>query len=184
MSDRSSLRKEIDDLKHKKVEAQRRNRTAAAKYRTARDDPNTHNEPEKAGDEYGHGFSQNVPEDPLDWTAEQWAKHDKPYLSKHQSPGYRNMTSLAHATYMKETAKRTVDMDKYERSKAEVGTNLPIPGIYANTPAPEDVDAVVKSLQEASERKQKRRTDNVADKQYVNEKNRQFNMKLDREYGK
>lgn len=178
------LREDIDTLKKKKIEAQRRNHAEASKYRLSRREDLGLNNTEEVSEEPTEFSGEKLPSDPMDWSAAQWAKKDSPHQPQRANSGYKNLSSLAYATYAKETAKRTIDLEKYERSKVLQSETIQNHGIATNPPAPEDMDAVVKSLQEASERKQKRRTDDVSDKQYINEKNRQFNMKLEREYGK
>ncbi|GEQ70930.1 hypothetical protein JCM33374_g4611 [Metschnikowia sp. JCM 33374] len=108
-----SLRNELDLLKKEKTDAQRKNHLEAAKYRNSQrdavstdtDDTNT----TAPGDESRGYETENLPHDPMDWTAQQWAKLDKPQLQSQQKAafsGYKDMTSLASATYAKETAKR------------------------------------------------------------------------------
>ncbi|OBA22424.1 hypothetical protein METBIDRAFT_39641 [Metschnikowia bicuspidata var. bicuspidata NRRL YB-4993] len=177
-----ALREQLDSLKSKKAAAQKKIHAELTKHRLSFKQA----EGDEMIDEQPYS-REALPPDPMDWSAEQWARHDRPQAPQENNTGYKNMAGLAHATYLKETAKRTVDMAQYEKSKAEQSLQWgdhQHAALVPSTPAAENVDALVKSLQEASERKQKRRTGEVADKQYVNEKNRQFNMKLDREYGK
>lgn len=115
--------------------------------------------------------------DCLDWTAEEWTKKE-PVWQGSTLLGYRNVDELAEATYKKEISKRTADQDKYNKA---MQADLSTPS-YAAVLAPEDIEALVQGLREATERRQKRRR--VGDGGlYMNERNRQFNLKLDREYG-
>lgn len=116
-------------------------------------------------------------EDNLDWTAEQWKQREK-IIHKVSNQGYKNLGQLAEATYKKELSLRSVDQEKYKRS---MKASADVPS-YALTLAPEDIDALAQGLREASERRQKRRKVDEGGL-YMNERNRQFNLKLNREYG-
>lgn len=115
--------------------------------------------------------------DSLDWTAEQWKKEDL-VIEDGFKLGYKDAGQLAEATYKKEISLRNVDIEKYTNAMKFSG----VAPSYESMAAPEDIDAVAQGLREASERRQKRRK--VADGGlYMNERNRQFNLKLNREYG-
>lgn len=115
--------------------------------------------------------------DSLDWTAEQWRQREQ-VIDKSSDQGYKNLGQLAEATYKKELSLRSVDQEKYNKA---MKASMDEPS-YASTLAPEDVDALAQSLREASERRQKRRKVDEGGL-YMNERNRQFNLKLNREYG-
>lgn len=115
--------------------------------------------------------------DSLDWTAEQWKQRER-VSYKVSNQGYKNLGQLAEATYKKELSLRTVDQEKYAKAMQE-SKDTPS---YDLTLAPEDIDALAQGLREASERRQKRRKVGEGGL-YMNERNRQFNLKLNREYG-
>ncbi|RKP31243.1 hypothetical protein METBISCDRAFT_22559 [Metschnikowia bicuspidata] len=116
--------------------------------------------------------------DSLDWTAEGWIEKE-PFRVAKSNLGYRNLSELAEATYKKELSKLTLDQDKYLKSMQASSMQPP----YSIVLAPEDIEAVAQGLREASERRQKRRR--VGDGGlYMNDRNRQFNLKLNREFGK
>lgn len=116
--------------------------------------------------------------DPLDWTADEWKRKDQ-YQEHAKSTGYRNVGELAEATYKKEISKRQVDQDRYEKVM-QLNSDASSFDVFL---AAEDLEAIAQGLREASERRQKRRKVDDAGL-YMNDRNRQFNLKLDREYGK
>lgn len=161
MSD-PALRKRLDGLKQKKLLAQRANHTAAYRAKRVASIPDQHHSPDE--------------EDRMDWSAHQWHV----YLGKEKvapGSGFKNQSSLAHATYLKELSKMTPDLQKYERNKALDTSEADFAA------SKEDAEKIAQRLREASARKQSRRSGNADGGQYITEKNRQFNMKLDREYG-
>lgn len=160
MSSSDTILKRIDELITLKVNAQRACRLEAAKPPPA---PVSEEQEEK---------------DSLDWTNEDW-KLKESVVQGPASGGYRNASQLAEATYRKELQKNVVDQEKYDAAMKRASSN----SAYTLALAPEDIDAVAQGLREASERRQKRRR--VGDGGlYMNDRNRQFNLKLDREFGK
>lgn len=115
--------------------------------------------------------------DKLEWSVEQWEAWEVKQRKKNIKGGYRNLSDLAHSTYQKEISKYKVDKEKYKRQRDQEF-------LFSNRPAGEDIEGVAQALKEASERRQKRRKGDELTGAYITEKNRQFNMKLDREYGK
>ncbi|KAK8442238.1 hypothetical protein ACI3LY_002014 [Candidozyma auris] len=107
------------------------------------------------------------PKSDLDYTLQEWKEWSEKHVRKNKSGGYKNLEELAHSTYEKEVSKVTVDKEKYTRVKEGKGT--------------EDVENMVRGLEEATERRRKRRKKGVEETNSINEKNRQFNMKLERE---
>lgn len=118
------------------------------------------------------------PENSLDWSVAEWDAWDLKQRRKNKEGGYKNLSDLAHNTYKKEISRAKIDKEKY-KSQANSGSS----SLFENRPEKEDIEGVSLALKDASERRQKRRrTEDAGD--YVTEKNRQFNMKLDRQYGK
>lgn len=115
--------------------------------------------------------------DKMAWTAAQWEQYEAK-LSVNSGSGFKNQSDLAHATYQKEIGAKSADLDKYkahmESEQRNFGRDVRL------TDA--DIERVTQSLKDASERKLKRRRRDGAGGDYINEKNRQYNMKLDREY--
>lgn len=124
-------------------------------------------------------IAENALEEPsrLDWTAKQWEDYEKGRKRTKSGSNYKSHFDLAHSTYLKEMSRKEVDQEKYKRSleNGELKFDVRL--------AKEDVDALAESLQAASERKLKRRRTKETGGDFITEKNRQFNMKLDREYG-
>lgn len=115
--------------------------------------------------------------DRLDWTAEQWETYENSRSKSKKKNGYKSHFDLAHSTYLKEISLKTADKEKYKRAidSSELRFDILL--------AKDDVDALAESLHQASERKLKRRRTKEAGGDFITEKNKQFNMKLDREYG-
>lgn len=103
--------------------------------------------------------------DDREYTLQEW----KEWAEKKDKTkgGYKNLDELTHATYEKEVASMA---DKAKYAKLKEGGNFK-----------EDVEGMVRGLEEASERRLKRRRTGPVESNSVNEKNRQFNMKLERE---
>lgn len=116
-------------------------------------------------------------EDRLNWTARQWEEYEKS-KSRGAKEGYKGHFDLAHATYLKEMTRKNIDKDKYKRAMA--GGQL-LHNVHLDRA---DVEELASSLAAASERRLKRRRTQESGGDYITEKNRQFNMKLDREYGR
>ncbi len=82
-------------------------------------------------------------------------------------------------------------MESYEKKKEELGDafyagkNTVVQGLHKDKP--EAVDRMVESLQKQIEKREKysrrRRHDDDAEIDYINERNMRFNKKLDRFYG-
>lgn len=157
MASKAALRDELEVVRALKTQAQNRCFADAKTYQR-RKDPAAEDALE--------------PEDKLNWTAEQWNRR-KP-AREATEPGFKNLTDLATATYEKNLAGRTVDMDAYQRAQREGSGNA----------AQDDIDALSKLLQDAQARRLNNRRLGGDGSLYINEKNRQFNMKLDRDYGK
>lgn len=131
---------------------------------------------DRAGSEDQHTSASLLLEDELDWTAQQWDDFDKQPVSK-QSDGFMDYGDLAYSTYRKEIAKQPVDLEKYAAHQGRAEYD------FLTTSNKEGAEAVARMLKEASDRKWDNRRQTASDDQYISEKNRQFNMKLNREYG-
>lgn len=163
----SSVQERLEILRRKKVQCQEAlNKQLALERKIQR------TKTQAFEDEAIHIEEENEM-DTLDWTASQWEAHEQKY--KKQEGGYKDLTDLAYSTYQKATRKRAVDMEKYKNENHLSPFEVKL--------TKEDVENLSKSLQEASEIKKKRRRKEEDAGTYITEKNRQFNMKLEREYG-
>lgn len=117
-------------------------------------------------------------DDRVQWTAQRWELYEKSRTRAGSRSGYKGHFDLAHSTYVKEISRLSVDKEKY--SKSTGAKNEP----FSVRLAQEDIDKLSKSLQEASERRLKKRRKDASGGDFITEKNRQFNMKLDREFGR
>lgn len=95
--------------------------------------------------------------------------------------GYLNMNKLADLSYKKEITELEVDSQEYDRQKALLHNQD-----FAHRPTPEAIDSLVTGLESSNERRMKRKRtqkeENGVDS-FINEKNKQFNLKLNRQYG-
>ncbi|CUM62535.1 uncharacterized protein PRCAT00000086001 [Priceomyces carsonii] len=121
---------------------------------------------------------------------DKWSKKRAAIKQNKQNDGYQSYSQLAEYSYNKEITRVVVDKDEYERQK-ETQSKLQIKGIVnpskitdINKPSKETISAVVNSLTEANHRKMsKRETRRISDaNDYINDRNRQFNLKLDRQF--
>lgn len=147
------LQNRLDLFREKKKSAIRENDTAVQQELKKQRDRSTYNE----------SLEEEGPKDDREYTLQEW----KEWAQKkgRTKGGYKNLDELAHATYEKEIA-GLADKEKYAKLK-EGGQ--------------EDIESMVQGLQEASERRLKKRRKEPMESNSVNEKNRQFNMKLERE---
>lgn len=125
-----------------------------------------------------------------DWSiedCEKWEKKNKT-KAKMQTRGFQNFNQMAEQSYNKELRNLSVDKEAYDQQKKESTTKknneksiLPT----NNNPSKADVNTLVRNIEEANSRRMKRRRnkddeDDVSS--YINDKNKQFNLKLNRQY--
>jgi pre-mRNA-splicing factor SYF2 len=90
---------------------------------------------------------------------------------------YQNFNKLAELSYKKDLSAIQVDQEEYETSR-----NLHGDLIGSHVPKSGDVQALVANIESANTRRTTSRSTHESTGSYVNEKNRQFNMKLNRQY--
>lgn len=125
-----------------------------------------------------------------DWSiedCEKWEKKNKA-KAKMQTRGFQNFNQMAEQSYNKELRNLNVDKEAYDQQKKESTTKKNneksiLPTI--NNPSKADVNTLVRNIEEANSRRMKRRRnkddeDDVSS--YINDKNKQFNLKLNRQY--
>lgn len=110
----------------------------------------------------------------LDYSLKEWERFEE----RKPGGGYKNLNDLAYATYKKELNNMKPDKEKYANSKDSKGD------LFLVNDDSEDINRVVKALHESSKNKLKRKRADDDGEAFITEKNRQFNMKLEREYGK
>lgn len=114
------------------------------------------------------------------WTVDQWETFSSRRRPKSTSAGFKNHSDLAYMSYKKENAKIAVDKQKYAEAKeASKLNNQP-----RATTLLESAEALANSLKEANNRRTKRRRVEALGGLHIDERNRHFNLKLEREYGK
>lgn len=109
----------------------------------------------------------------LEWSIKEWDEWDKKQKSK-AKPGYNNFNQLAHQTYEKEIANLNIDKLKYKVQKNG----------ESRVTEEASKNRLVAAIKLSDERKLKgrRSQDNDGGAGYINDKNRQFNLKLNRQY--
>lgn len=94
--------------------------------------------------------------------------------------GFQNYSQVAAQTYSKEIAAVNIDKHKYDQVKMKGSSNTLVDN---HQPSEEAKKVLVEQMKENDGRKRKRKTQGSSDS-YINQKNRDFNRKLDRQYGK
>lgn len=127
----------------------------------------------------------------LDVTAEDAEKWDKMKKKKNPDPGFSNYEDAAIRQYNRLTKKLKVDMETYEKEKDIMGEafyptkDTIIHGLHKDTE--ESINNMVEDLEKQIDRHSKfsrrRRYNDDADINYINERNMRFNKKLERFYG-
>lgn len=106
------------------------------------------------------------------WSEKQKTKSQNASISK-----YQNFNKLAELSYKKDLSALQVDQEAYKQSK-----NLHDDLIGSHVPKSDDVLALVANIETANTRRTASRSNDESTGNYINEKNRQFNMKLNRQY--
>lgn len=124
----------------------------------------------------------------LQWTIKEWDEWDKKQKTK-AKPGYNNFNQLAQQTYEKEIANLEVDKLKYKIQKDQLAKKhngeLSLTAIDFTAKTDEtSKNQLVASIKLSDERKQtrRRRQGDAGAASYINDKNREFNLKLNRHY--
>ncbi|ABN67579.2 predicted protein [Scheffersomyces stipitis CBS 6054] len=184
--------KRLEELRRRKKESQVQNSIEASiewktKKLAAKKQPKDLEE-----DDENEALHEGPQKDKLDYTLLEWEEWDKKMSnSKFGRKGYSNMNELAKWSYEKEMEALEVDKVEYNKQKQKLELQNSANAVERDIamlkvkPSQEAVASLVQNLQESNERKQKRRRnkqDEEAVSSYINEKNRDFNMKLNREY--
>ncbi|CAF3483898.1 unnamed protein product [Rotaria sp. Silwood1] len=128
----------------------------------------------------------------LDWTAEECDKWEKKRKKKNPDVGFDNYEQCTYRAYTKLTAQIKPDMEACNKQKEELGEDY-----YATSsslihgthkPSEASVNHMVEDLEQQYSKRGKfsrrRAFDIDADIDYINERNRAFNKKIERYYGK
>lgn len=172
------VRNRLSQLREKRKQCMSANSAdRAAELRKQKDRSAEYRNMSKATDSEPASESRDE-EDRLSWTAYQWEAYEKSKTRASLRSGYKSHFDLAHSTYLKEISRKPADKEKYKR--VAESENL----MFQVNLAKDDVEELAQSLQAASERRLKRRRTQDSRDDFITEKNKQFNMKLDRDYGK
>lgn len=127
----------------------------------------------------------------LDVTAEDAEKWDRMKKKKNPDPGFSNYEDAAIRQYNRLSKKMKPNMESYKKEKEKMGEafyptkDTIIHGMQEDSQ--EAIDNMVEDLEKQIERHSKfsrrRRYNDDADINYINERNKNFNKKLERFYG-
>lgn len=129
------------------------------------------------------------------WTIEDCEKWEnkKKRDNKNLRSGFQNFSGMAQQSYNKELQNLEVDKDEYERQKkallqkhgVEDPRELKKVIDLSNKPKSADKNRLVRNIEDANNRRMKRRRNKDEEddvNSYINDKNKQFNLKLNRQY--
>lgn len=127
----------------------------------------------------------------LDVTAEDAEKWDRMRKKKNPDPGFSSYEDAAVRQYERLTKKLKPDMESYEKEKEALGEafyptkDTIIHGLHKDSKESIDnmVDDLEKQIDKHSKFSRRRRYNDDADINYINERNMRFNKKLERFYG-
>jgi len=127
----------------------------------------------------------------LDVTAEDAEKWDRMRKKKNPDPGFSSYEDAAVRQYDRLTKKLKPDMELYEKEKETLGEafyptkDTIILGLHKDSKESIDnmVDDLEKQIDKHSKFSRRRRYNDDADINYINERNMRFNKKLERFYG-
>ncbi|XP_054156556.1 pre-mRNA-splicing factor SYF2-like [Oppia nitens] len=140
--------------------------------------------------EIGEDYERNKLLDIQADDSERW--HRKRDAKHNPDPGFSDFEAATARQYNRLTKQMKPDLEEYQRNKEKMGKDL----FYANQntlihgqhkDSKEAIDRMVDDLNNQIEKRSKysrrRRFDDDADIDYINERNMKFNKKLDRFYG-
>lgn len=169
---KNEVRAKLAMLKKKRIDASKENRKEVYKERRkmttklADADNETDLKDEKRP-ERARNWDYTIQEDA------EWTKR-----TTNKNSGSQNMNKLAELTYKKEIEEIKIDKDAYEQSKTDITPNSKL----THHVDPEKAEFLAKKIAADNDRRSNRRQNGREDGgNYINEKNRQFNMKLKRE---
>ncbi|CAL1278922.1 unnamed protein product [Larinioides sclopetarius] len=127
----------------------------------------------------------------LDVTAEDAEKWDRMKKKKNPDPGFSNYEDAAIRQYDRLTKKRKSNMEAYKKEKEKMGEafyptkDTIIHGMQEDSQDAIDnmVEDLEKQIEKHSKFSRRRRYNDDADINYINERNMKFNKKLERFYG-
>ncbi|CAK7909600.1 pre-mRNA-splicing factor Syf2p [[Candida] anglica] len=123
------------------------------------------------------------------WSVEEceaWeAKQNERAAAKNRSETH-DYGKLAEQVYTKEISKLQVDKEEYSKARAKNSAGTSNTAYLVQKPSKNKISSLAQGIQETSAKRaalsKRKTTDNSNSEGYINEKNRQFNMKLDRQY--
>ncbi|KAK6463364.1 SYF2 splicing factor-domain-containing protein [Scheffersomyces coipomensis] len=119
--------------------------------------------------------------------SELWDRKQKQLKKNQRKHGYQNMNTLAESSYNKEIKELVVDKDSYNSSKVDNDdkSNKKSVQLVNHKPSKEAVNQLVSNITQSTDRKSSKRNNKQDDDTsgYINDKNKQFNKKIDRQYG-
>lgn len=186
-SERNNRKDLFDDYKKQKLQSI--NRKKIEKLKENAEEEVNKLDHEERGEDYERQRN-------LDWSIKDWEEWEKKTgKQRPRQVGFDNWSQLAASSYEKEISKLQVDKDDYNEKKQVLMRkyNITEPKDVRNIidlkseVKSSDIDKLVQNINETNDRRMKRRRDHDSEhdvSSYINEKNKQFNMKLNRQYDK
>ena len=201
VSSKEDRKKRLMELRLKRNEARKLNHHEVAEEEKRNNLPNSHEwrrrraeweeSEEKRKAELGDGYERVKN---LEMGADIAEKLDNKKRSKHNpDPGVVDFDNLAARKYQRESKQFKRDATKYEAQKEELGVerfyaNANTIGLHERKDSEEAIDRLVGDLDKQGQRRlafhRRRAYDPDADVDFINERNRKFNKKVDKYYGK
>lgn len=185
-------RNEARKLNHAEVIEEDHRKDLPANYERRCERVQKHEEKEKKRRDAAQAGVDHERLEQLDWTADECDKWDKKRKKKNPDVGFDNYEQCTYRAYTKLTAQIKPDMEEYQKQKEDLGDDF-----YATSttlvhgthkPSEAAVNRMVEDLGQRYAKRGKfsrrRAFDVDADIDYINERNRAFNKKIDRYYGK
>ena len=169
---RDEVRAKLAMLKKKRLDASNENRKEVYKERRKMttkltDEENETNSKDEKQPERARNWDYTIQEDA------EWTKR-----TTNKNLGSQNMNKLAELTYKKEIEEIKIDKEAYEEAKTDTTHSSDL----THHVDPERAKFLANKIAADNDRRYKRRQNDREDSgNYINEKNRQFNMKLKRE---
>lgn len=121
-----------------------------------------------------------------DWTIEEGEKWDAKLAERannHAGKAYKDFSSAAERAYLNDRKHFKADLEKYQKNKASGGEQEVD---FSSRPSKESIDKLVSHLKKGDENKTKKKRGKSDDNDvnYINDKNKRFNEKLNRHYEK
>ena len=126
------------------------------------------------------------------WGAEEVERWDARKKKKNPDPGFSDFGQASYRQYQRQTRQMKPDLEAYEQEKEKLGEDIFYAGAHTlgvlnHKDTDENIDRMVddlnKQVQKRASYRRRRTYNDESDIDFINERNRRFNVKLDRFYG-